>query len=108
MWLQVRNTASCMKVAVDFLSPHAMRLCMHMAREIRGDQDRAADMREWYRWASNADLDNPGTVHFKEDTLGTETILVHAAYELLQAEEAAARGAGGTAEDSDSEACLRA
>lgn len=104
-----------MKVAVDFLSPHAMRLCMHMAREIRADQDRAADLREWHRWTSNTDEGNPGLVHFKDDTLGTETILVHSAYELLKAEAAAVaagQGAGpeqGAAQkESDDEACLRA
>lgn len=65
-----------MKVAVDFLSPHSMQVCQHMAKEIRSDQDRNADLRKWY--STHEDI------YFHEDDLLTETILVHAAHQLLQ------------------------
>ena len=87
MSVQVRNLTSCMKVAVDFLSPHNMGLCMHMAQEIRADQDRGADLRDWYSA-------EPEHAHAKEDTLQTEKILVHAALALLEQRAAASRGRG--------------
>jgi hypothetical protein len=74
---QVRNLTSSMKVAVDFLSPHNMGLCLHMAREIRGDgQDDNTTAAEWY-----ADPENWAE---KQEKLQSEPILVHVAYAQLK------------------------
>jgi hypothetical protein len=64
-----------MKVAVDFLSPHNMSLCMHMAREIRGDFDAQQPLRDWY--SSEGYLE-------KQEKLQSEAILVHSAHGLAQ------------------------
>ena len=90
---QVRNLTSSMKVAVDFLSPHNMGLCLHMAREIRGDTPHAdADLDSWYESARYFDV---------QEKLQSEVILVHSAVALLgrlgSSDRAHARSAGGIA-----------
>ena len=66
-----------MKVAVDFLSPHNMALCLQMAQEIRGDNHNPqTDLAQWYAL--------PDGVLAKQEKLQSEPILLHAAYAVLQ------------------------
>lgn len=68
--MQVRNLMSSIKVAVDFVSPHNIGLCLHMAREMRTQRNTLTPLDEVY----NDDQD------FEyQDNLQAETILVYGA-----------------------------
>jgi hypothetical protein len=76
-WLppQVRNLASCIKVAVDFVSPHSLPVCLHLARELRTQRDPATPLAAVY-------AEPPAIAPEFEDRLQGETILVHAVRHL--------------------------
>eukprot|EP00892_Ulva_mutabilis_P010304 jgi/Ulvmu1/7646/UM038_0075.1 len=67
---QVRNLMSSIKVAVDFVSPHNIGLCLHMAQEMRAHRDVATPLEDVYG-------DKQEFEH--EDRLQAETILVYGA-----------------------------
>jgi len=69
----VRNLDSCIKVAVDFVSPHNLALCLHMAREVRAWRD----PEERVSWGAEEALSN-------EDRLAAETILLHSVRCMMQ------------------------
>lgn len=77
--VQVRNLTSSIKVAVDFVSPHNIGLCLHMAQEMRSHRDASTPLTDVYG----------DTQEFEhEDRLQAENILVHGAihaYEALTA-----------------------
>ena len=77
--MQVRNLDSCIKVAVDFVSPHNLGLCLHMARELRVWRD----PNEPELYAHNRDSENPGESN--EDRLAAQSIMVHAVHRMLPA-----------------------
>lgn len=73
--VQVRNLMSSIKVAVDFVSPHNIGLCLHMAREMRAQRNTETPLSEVY----DADQE-----YEHQDSLQAENILVHGALAMYQ------------------------
>lgn len=73
--LQVRNLMSSIKVAVDFVSPHNIGLCLHMAREMRAQRNAETPLSEVY--ALDQDFEH-------QDSLQAENILVYGALAMYQ------------------------
>jgi hypothetical protein len=72
--VQVRNLSSAIKVAVDFVSPHAIACVRHLAQEMRAERDPHLTKESVYK---SDDLSN-------EERLQAEQVLVYSARELYK------------------------
>lgn len=63
---------SSIKVAVDFVSPHNIGLCLHMAQEMRSQRNTHTSLTDVYE---DQEFEH-------QDSLQAETILVHGARAL--------------------------